>query len=918
MTNVVYTPLLKAEIILPIVSKPGTMVALSPAFIPAHLSGLVIHPENAFQFDFLIDQGDGKLTPDEKNLEYNKLIKYFLAALTIPDKDQWVNLSPYEKDRMIPDAFGQTRMGNDLLIQDYMLKQLSASFLHPNGEVGKKFWKKVYAQAAKMYGNVHVPIQTFNKVWIVPHKATLYEKGNTVYILENHLKVMLEEDYLALRQASLSDRQAGLHGQTIQRNNLSQDIMRSIILPELEREINTGKNFALLRQVYSGMLLATWFKRSLKQSLLSTVYANQSKIDGVHGDSKSNQMIYEKYLQAFKMGAFNMIQEERGFNGQTIPRKYFSGGTKGYRNTPIAKVTSLDAAMSKTMHGKAVNTDVVAAVIKPLQGPSVKKIKKIVGHKPSVVPRLLSRRMLREQGQPVSTSAGKNSIQNTAPFEDSTRNNREKRIEDNIHFNDDELAPFLRMQKEKALEKIAILKNKVKQGMPVTPLSAASKGLIFAHTYDLGKRHMGLIFEEDFNRLGLNLTWNEFQKVMGKVASVQEKFVNFLSGVTPQQAKREFGAEHATYYKAIEPFLPVEKDFQLAQSLRALVASKLGLAYEAFNEPNASANSAYQKQTFYMRIPARTHTDQLQRKMYKVLINLERALKAGRFIEEDVVEVLPDFDVISEAFAQKIFLIMTMEEKAKNQKAILLRNNTINPGQSIYTLKNLFSYVRSNKRLPSYVVTLIKANMDMIAHEFKMNDPEQFAHLLFRFLKYAYDDKGNLRDALKGGYASDNPPYKSELFDAAMVDREGILRVASLWMALTMVSPIVEEYKEFNQVRVWQEEAKVIQGEIDALELRLMETRKLKGVAFAGDLFEGERGKLELTLAKVKSKLNSAMSVPGGIDMNQDKLDMQIKREEGAFPSMINQDIAQFSDLQGFELRILDIKSAVALPIFTP
>ena len=29
------------------------------------------------------------------------MIKYFFAALTIPDKDIWVNLSPYEKDRMI-------------------------------------------------------------------------------------------------------------------------------------------------------------------------------------------------------------------------------------------------------------------------------------------------------------------------------------------------------------------------------------------------------------------------------------------------------------------------------------------------------------------------------------------------------------------------------------------------------------------------------------------------------------------------------------------------------------------------------------------------------------------------------------------------------------------------------------------------
>jgi hypothetical protein len=31
--------------------------------------------------------------------ESDKLIKYFMATLAIPEKDLWVNLSPYEKDR---------------------------------------------------------------------------------------------------------------------------------------------------------------------------------------------------------------------------------------------------------------------------------------------------------------------------------------------------------------------------------------------------------------------------------------------------------------------------------------------------------------------------------------------------------------------------------------------------------------------------------------------------------------------------------------------------------------------------------------------------------------------------------------------------------------------------------------------------
>jgi len=44
-----------------------------------------------------------------------------LASLAVPDDNQWVNLSPYERDRIIKFDFGKTEMGRDLLAQDYTL-----------------------------------------------------------------------------------------------------------------------------------------------------------------------------------------------------------------------------------------------------------------------------------------------------------------------------------------------------------------------------------------------------------------------------------------------------------------------------------------------------------------------------------------------------------------------------------------------------------------------------------------------------------------------------------------------------------------------------------------------------------------------------------------------------------------------------
>ena len=184
---------------------PGTMVNLSPAFQPVLIKGLKVYPENPFKFDFIVDTGDSPSFVKEGDRgslkqESTKLIKYFLAALTIPEKNLWVNLSPYEKDRMIADDLGQTQMGQDMLAQDYILKQLTASLIYPEKQLGKNFWDKVYAKAQQLYGTSEIPVNTFNKVWIVADKADVFERGNVAYIVGAHLKVMLEEDYTAFNK----------------------------------------------------------------------------------------------------------------------------------------------------------------------------------------------------------------------------------------------------------------------------------------------------------------------------------------------------------------------------------------------------------------------------------------------------------------------------------------------------------------------------------------------------------------------------------------------------------------------------------------------------------------------------------------------------------------------------------------------
>ncbi len=303
--------------------KPGTMVSMSPSFEAPTLRGIKVHAQDPLRFEFVLDQGDSKFPTAALKDESTKLVKYFLASVTTPAGDLWVNLSPYEKDRIVAQSFGQTEMGRDLLAQDYILKQLTASIIYPESKTGKEFWSRVYAQAAKRFGTTRVPINTFNKVWIVPQAADVYENAanGTAYVSHASLKVLLESDYLALHKAQKPQGRADSQ-------KLGTDIVREVVIPLLTKEVNSGRNFAPIRQVYHALILATWYKRKLKDSVISLGYADQNKTAGIDfSDDQTKEKIYLQYLEAFKAGAYNYIKEEADpLTKKLIPRKYFSGG----------------------------------------------------------------------------------------------------------------------------------------------------------------------------------------------------------------------------------------------------------------------------------------------------------------------------------------------------------------------------------------------------------------------------------------------------------------------------------------------------------------------------------------------------------------------------------------------------------------
>lgn len=370
----------------------GARLAPSQAYMPVLLRGIKVNPDNPFQFDFIVTDklnnpdalnspnfSDAPVSPDgELKEESAKLVRYFLASLAIPEKDMWVNLSPDDADRIIPTAFGQTEMGRDLLAQDYLLKQITASLLYPEEETGKTFWDKIHA---RMGGDYTIPAGMLNKIWIVPEKAVVYEgapstgsgQSGVAYVIESRLKVMVEDEYEHERRGGFQTRPNNWTGLKPVPTSYASNAMRDIILPAIEREVNEGAHFAQLRQIYSAFILAAWYKQKLKNSLLSQVYGDSRKTHGVdHKEEGVIDTIYDNYLKLFREGVYDYIKEEYDpVTQDVIPRKYFSGGfsATGFSRTDGAmSVTDSNTALLKSAAMTRADQYVVTANIVQADG----------------------------------------------------------------------------------------------------------------------------------------------------------------------------------------------------------------------------------------------------------------------------------------------------------------------------------------------------------------------------------------------------------------------------------------------------------------------------------------------------------------------------------------------------------------------
>ena len=230
------------------------------------------------RLELMIDTGDDR---GVSRSDAERMTKYLLAALAVENKDIWVNLSVYEKDRVTDATLMQTDLGSDLLAQDYVLKQLASSLTHPDSVTGKAYWSALGSENP----------QSLGKIWIVPSKAEVTEYDSAAYVTQSELDLRCEDDMSAVQKT---------------------------LLPVIRKEINEGARFAELRAIYHAVILAHWLKAQTNARPL----AGTRNVSGLPGsDPMLIKNVFNRYERSFEQGTYRTVRSQDG-----VARQYFSGG----------------------------------------------------------------------------------------------------------------------------------------------------------------------------------------------------------------------------------------------------------------------------------------------------------------------------------------------------------------------------------------------------------------------------------------------------------------------------------------------------------------------------------------------------------------------------------------------------------------
>lgn len=287
---------------------------------------LVVKAQKAGNFEALVDVKKAA----QKSLEH------FFISLALHDDAFWVNLNPEEPNRIINSSLRDTDLGRIMLNADFRLKEDVSEYINPQtSQVGKEFWRRLYAKAEELGLVDRIPVVT--RLWIMPGEVEVDEGENQISIVKSGLKVCLEPAYLSGQFAVQDKREQELQ-------NFASNLMQELVLPYLNKKVNEAYAYSDLREVFNALILARWYKDKFGSrygSLLNTVdyrILDEAEIDF----TTTPDEVYQAYLKSLKEGKYSFTETETlgsSFCMVITTKHYFSGGVD-FRDIKMTKTSS--------------------------------------------------------------------------------------------------------------------------------------------------------------------------------------------------------------------------------------------------------------------------------------------------------------------------------------------------------------------------------------------------------------------------------------------------------------------------------------------------------------------------------------------------------------------------------------------------
>lgn len=221
---------------------------------------------------------------------------FFTWLALTPDKF-WVNLNPDEPERVMDAEFGKTDAGRILLEADLQMKHDFFKTMDPKTDLGKRFW----ASLPKVNGR---PCFAGIRNWIEPQTATVREQDGGIHILDAPLQL----------KSTPQDFTTDPGGEQIcnpskAERDEAQRVIDRMIVPEVEKTINTAPQYADLRRVYTARVAAEFIRQQDAKaptdyhSLINSNNVAKWPLRAPNQNWDKNEL-FQKYRQIFLNGEF--------------------------------------------------------------------------------------------------------------------------------------------------------------------------------------------------------------------------------------------------------------------------------------------------------------------------------------------------------------------------------------------------------------------------------------------------------------------------------------------------------------------------------------------------------------------------------------------------------------------------------------